>query len=465
MANWSAIPHMTRSGGPRGLGRSTRSATAWSAKARTRPEPGLVWLHDRGPHQGRAALKHVQVREYVRALVAGMAPGSPAPSERELVHQFGVARMTVRQAMDALVVEGLLERIPGKGTFVARPRRTASSITSFTEEMARRGLLPESQTLLARREQAGPGVARALEPHRGRRGHPLEAAAPRRRRARCASRTPTSTRCCCPASCRAGCRPACTTRSSSAACARPGPRTPSPPTSATAEEAEPPRGRCRRPACCGTRVARWSATRSSRSRGASSAPTGSRSGSSSARTAIHPAMLRPAASRRSSLRSRAVAVVAVSRADRRPLAAVSIARRARPLQEVRRRTSRRGRQGGDHVAGLLADPHRVGSAEVGLDVERVLRARAGQAQRPAAGGLEQRVLDVLGDQPRDVHLALGPLLGPPLPGGHGVLEDRDRVRRSPGRGPGGRRARERSRRTTALVSTLPILPRRALVDR
>jgi GntR family transcriptional regulator len=111
--------------------------------------------------EGRA-LKHVQVREYVRTLVTGAAPGSPAPSERELVHRFGVARMTVRQAMDALVVEGLLERIPGRGTFVARPRRTPSGLTSFTEEMARRGMLAESQTLLARREQAGPGVARAL---------------------------------------------------------------------------------------------------------------------------------------------------------------------------------------------------------------------------------------------------------------------------------------------------------------
>lgn len=111
---------------------------------------------------GGRTLKHVQVREYVRDLVKDLAPGSPAPSERELVHHFGVARMTVRQAMDALVVEGLLERVPGRGTFVARPRREVGRLLGYTEEMQRRGLLAESQTLLARREQAGPGVARAL---------------------------------------------------------------------------------------------------------------------------------------------------------------------------------------------------------------------------------------------------------------------------------------------------------------
>ena len=70
---------------------------------------------------------------------------------------------------------------------------------------------------------------------------------------------------------------------------------------------------------------------------------------------------------------------------------------------------------GHRLTRLLAHPDRVGSAEVRLDVERVLRGvAAGLAQRPPAHGLEQRVLDVLGDQPGDVHLALGPLLGPPL---------------------------------------------------
>jgi len=117
------------------------------------------------PSQARSSVhKHVQVREYVRALVGDAAPGSPAPSERELVQHFGVARMTVRQALDALVVEGLLERVPGRGTFVARAKAGAQMrLTSFTEEMTRRGLKPDARTLLARMESAGPGVARALE--------------------------------------------------------------------------------------------------------------------------------------------------------------------------------------------------------------------------------------------------------------------------------------------------------------
>lgn len=109
-------------------------------------------------------LKHVQVREYVRSLIDDAEPGSPAPSERELVQRFGVARMTVRQALDALVTEGLLERVPGRGTFVARAKIDVQlRLSSYTEEMARRGMTASSQTLLARMESAGPGVARALE--------------------------------------------------------------------------------------------------------------------------------------------------------------------------------------------------------------------------------------------------------------------------------------------------------------
>ena len=122
-------------------------------EAAVRVRPGSAAVH-----------KHVQVREYVRSLINGAPPGTPAPSERELVQLFGVARMTVRQALDALVAEGLLERIPGRGTFVADSKVDhVPRLTGFAEEMTRRGLSPSSRTLLARLESAGPGVARALE--------------------------------------------------------------------------------------------------------------------------------------------------------------------------------------------------------------------------------------------------------------------------------------------------------------
>ncbi len=107
--------------------------------------------------------KHVLVREYVRSVVVAAEPGTPAPSERDLAARFGVARMTVRHALDALVGQGLIERIPGKGTFVSKPVIDLQMrLSSYTEEMERRGKKPESRTLLSRPESAGPGIARAL---------------------------------------------------------------------------------------------------------------------------------------------------------------------------------------------------------------------------------------------------------------------------------------------------------------
>jgi GntR family transcriptional regulator len=107
-------------------------------------------------------LKHVQVREYVRTLVQDLPEGAPAPSERGLMQRFGVARMTVRQAIDALVAEGLLERAPARGTFVSRSPRQVTRPMSFSDEVRARGWCATSETLQSGLGQAGPGVAKAL---------------------------------------------------------------------------------------------------------------------------------------------------------------------------------------------------------------------------------------------------------------------------------------------------------------
>ena len=108
-------------------------------------------------------LKHVQVREYVRSLIADLPEGAPAPSERGLMQHFGVARMTVRQAIDALVAEGLLERAPARGTFVCKNLRPVTRPMSFAEDAKARGwTTTTTETLASGLGQAGPGVAKAL---------------------------------------------------------------------------------------------------------------------------------------------------------------------------------------------------------------------------------------------------------------------------------------------------------------
>ncbi|WP_169807682.1 GntR family transcriptional regulator [Herbidospora mongoliensis] len=63
---------------------------------------------------------YVQVADIVRDEIqeGEMPPGSRAPSEKELKDRFGVARQTARRALLILRDEGLLEAVPGRGTFV-----------------------------------------------------------------------------------------------------------------------------------------------------------------------------------------------------------------------------------------------------------------------------------------------------------------------------------------------------------
>jgi GntR family transcriptional regulator len=65
-------------------------------------------------------------------IVAGHWPaGEAIPPESELARQAGVALGTARQALSALVTEGLLERVHGRGTFVTRGLAQASMLRFF----------------------------------------------------------------------------------------------------------------------------------------------------------------------------------------------------------------------------------------------------------------------------------------------------------------------------------------------
>ena len=108
--------------------------------------------------------KYSQLRTILLDVLAEAAVDDPAPSERELMARFGVARMTVRKAVDHLVAEGRLYRVPGKGTYVARPKIDMPlRLSSFTDDMRARGLHPGSRELDRRVVRAGRTLAASLQ--------------------------------------------------------------------------------------------------------------------------------------------------------------------------------------------------------------------------------------------------------------------------------------------------------------
>ncbi|MCX7668188.1 MAG: GntR family transcriptional regulator, partial [Atribacterota bacterium] len=77
---------------------------------------------------------HVTLQDTIRSLVhnEGIRPGEMIPSERELSKCCGASRSSVRKAILSLVQEGVLVRIPGKGTFVAENSGSASPFPGRT---------------------------------------------------------------------------------------------------------------------------------------------------------------------------------------------------------------------------------------------------------------------------------------------------------------------------------------------
>lgn len=78
--------------------------------------------------------------------------GARIPSEARLGEDFGVSRITIRQSLAELEREGLLERVPGKGTFVRERSAKVERLTrlsGFGENMASLGLRAGYRTLRA----------------------------------------------------------------------------------------------------------------------------------------------------------------------------------------------------------------------------------------------------------------------------------------------------------------------------
>ena len=89
--------------------------------------------------------RYLQLRKRIeQAIETGeLPPDAPLPPEREIANLTKLSRVTVRKAVGPLVEKGLIVQLRGSGSFVAprvaRVEQSLSRLTSFTEDMARRG--------------------------------------------------------------------------------------------------------------------------------------------------------------------------------------------------------------------------------------------------------------------------------------------------------------------------------------
>ncbi|MBG0964935.1 GntR family transcriptional regulator [Bacillus sp. SRB1LM] len=91
--------------------------------------------------------------------------GDKIPSENQLMEQFSVSRNTVKKAIEELVQEGILYRIQGKGTFVAKPKLQQSlmGFYSFSKVLKEKGMNPKDIILKIEEVKPNAKIKEALQ--------------------------------------------------------------------------------------------------------------------------------------------------------------------------------------------------------------------------------------------------------------------------------------------------------------
>jgi GntR family transcriptional regulator len=107
---------------------------------------------------------YLRIRHDIReGIESGAYPaGTAIPSEYELAELYGVSRLMVRKAIDALADEGLVRRVQGKGAFSTGPIsiRREESPQGFREQTRSLLHVPSVRILETRLRPAGPYYAR-----------------------------------------------------------------------------------------------------------------------------------------------------------------------------------------------------------------------------------------------------------------------------------------------------------------
>jgi GntR family transcriptional regulator len=89
---------------------------------------------------------YYKLQEKIRSEIRGgkLKPGDCLPSEAALSEEYGISRITVRNALQKLVYDGLIHRNKGKGTFVSEPKveQRLYMYHSFGDALKSKGIQP-----------------------------------------------------------------------------------------------------------------------------------------------------------------------------------------------------------------------------------------------------------------------------------------------------------------------------------
>ncbi len=94
---------------------------------------------------------YLQLREVIRNKIeeGEFLPAMAIPSENDLAETYGINRMTVRSGIDALVNEGILKRVKGKGVYVVgkKVERDLETLEGFNQTMKKKNAKPRTKVI------------------------------------------------------------------------------------------------------------------------------------------------------------------------------------------------------------------------------------------------------------------------------------------------------------------------------
>lgn len=131
----------------------------------TRIIPHITMAQRPPPAPDSRLPRYLQIRDELMRRICARAwtEGQALPAEDKLAAEFGVALGTLRKALEALVADGIVERVHGRGTFVSRAFERISMLRFVGFSLAEAGRTPDTATLAIEVAPASPELCARLQ--------------------------------------------------------------------------------------------------------------------------------------------------------------------------------------------------------------------------------------------------------------------------------------------------------------